>query len=221
MPKPRGGNKKNVLPVFRIFCEGAKTEPYYINGYINNFYSEKRSIIVVADTNKNTPVQLIDVAIESKCGGHKDDWIWVVYDRESVGKYPDRLHAEARKKADDNGINIALSNVCFEFWLLIHFGYTSAGYTSCEDLLHRSKLKEYLSVVGVKDYEKGLPTLFEHLKGKVDDAIKYSKKLKVEIEKSAGEEKITPHKINPYLDIHEMFIDMDNFINNRASIRDK
>ena len=177
MPKPKGNNKKNVMPVFRIFCEGEKTEPYYIRGYVNNFHSDKRSIIVVENTNKNTPVQLVDVAVESKCGGHEADWIWVVYDRESEAKYSDSLHAEARKKAKDNNINIAFSNVCFEFWLLIHFEYTTAGYTSCDDLLHNSRLREKLSSIGIKDYEKGLPTLFDKLKDKVNDAMKNSEKL--------------------------------------------
>lgn len=220
MPKPKGNNKKNVMPVFRIFCEGEKTEPYYIRGYVNNFHSDKRSIIVVENTNKNTPVQLVDVAVESKCGGHEADWIWVVYDRESEAKYSDSLHAEARKKAKDNNINIAFSNVCFEFWLLIHFEYTTAGYTSCDDLLHNSRLREKLSSIGIKDYEKGLPTLFDKLKDKVNDAMKNSEKLKIEIEKSAEKDKMMPHKINPYLDIHEMFIDMDNFINKRKRIRE-
>ena len=122
--------------------------------------------------------------------------------------------------AKDNNINIAFSNVCFEFWLLIHFEYTTAGYTSCDDLLHNSRLREKLSSIGIKDYEKGLPTLFDKLKDKVNDAMKNSEKLKIEIEKSAEKDKMMPHKINPYLDIHEMFIDMDNFINKRKSIRE-
>ena len=109
--------------------------------------------------------------------------------------------------------------MCFEFWLLIHFEYTTAGYTSCDDLLHNSRLREKLSSIGIKDYEKGLPTLFDKLKDKVNDAMKNSEKLKIEIEKSAEKDKMMPHKINPYLDIHEMFIDMDNFINKRKSIR--
>ena len=114
MPKKKKGNSLSVKPVFKMFCEGEKTEPLYIKGYINHFHSGKRRIIVVEKTNKNTPIQLVEVAIQAKNQGNDNDVVWVVFDRESEAKYTNQRHAEARAMALANGIQIAFSNVLFE-----------------------------------------------------------------------------------------------------------
>lgn len=212
MPKKKKSNTQSIKPVFKMFCEGEKTEPLYIRGYINHFHSDKRSIIVVEDTNKNTPVQLVDVAISAKKQGSDNDIVWVVFDRESEAKYPHELHAQARAKALANGIQIAFSNVCFEFWILLHFGYTSGGYSSYDDLKKRSALVQNLQKLGISDYDKALPILFDKVKELVPDAIKYSERLKQQALKSAEHGKSAPHYLNPYVDVHEMFLDMQNFI---------
>ena len=142
MPKKKTSSGKKVKPIFKIFCEGEKTEPLYIKGYVDHFHSEKRSIIVVGKTDKNTPVQLVEVAVEAKNNGNENDIFWVVFDRESVAKYSHELHAKARDNARRNCIEIAFSNVCFELWILLHFEYTAAPYSTCADLLKKSNLKK-------------------------------------------------------------------------------
>lgn len=221
MPKKKKANAQSVKPVFKMFCEGEKTEPLYIKGYINHFHSNKRSIIVLENTNKNTPVQLVDVAIEAKKQGNENDIIWVVFDRESEGKYTHALHAKARAKALANGIQIAFSNVCFEFWILLHFGYTTGSYSSYEDLKNRSALSKNLLSIGINSYDKALPILFDKLKDLVPDAIENSERLKVQALKTADRGKTAPHYLNPYVDVHEMFLDMKNFIDGKPSVRDK
>ena len=219
MPKKKGGKKLSVKPVFKMFCEGEKTEPLYIKGYINHFHSDKRSIIVVEDTSKNTPVQLVDVAIEAKKQGRPGDVVWVVFDRESESKYSHELHAKARKKADDNGIEIAFSNVCFEFWILLHFEYTSGSYNSYDDLIKRSNLVKHLKDLGVKNYDKSLPVLFDKVKDLFFTAKKNADRLKIQAVKEAQIGKSQPHYLNPYVDVQEMFEDMKRFINNEKSVR--
>ncbi|MBV7599408.1 RloB family protein [Aeromonas sp. sia0103] len=220
MPKQRGGNSKSVMPAIRIYCEGEKTEPYYIKAYVNHFHSEQKRVIVVADTKKNTPVQLVEEAIAAKKSTANNDIFWVVYDRESQSKYPDSLHLEAQQKAKDNNIQVAFSNVCFEYWFLLHFGYTTASYDNCDELLQKSKLKENLKKVGIADYDKGLPFIFDKLKDKVPDAIANSAKLKASVLQSADPKKCAPCQLNPYIDVHELFIDMKNFISGSKSIRE-
>ena len=73
MPKKKLRNHKKLNPVFHIFCEGKKTEPYYIRAYIDHYHSDKRNVLVVEDTKKNTPVQLVDDAIDSKKYCNKGD----------------------------------------------------------------------------------------------------------------------------------------------------
>ncbi|EGQ9831740.1 RloB domain-containing protein [Vibrio vulnificus] len=219
MPKKKPKKNIPVLPVFRMFCEGEKTEPLYIKGYIDHFHSEKRNVIVVEDSNKNTPVQLVDIAVDAKKCGHKDDVIWVVFDRESEAKYSHELHAKARKKADDNGIEIAFTNVCFEYWLLLHFVYTTASYSSCDDLLKNSPLKEELKKIGIESYDKGYASLFDKLKDKIPQAFENSKKLRKHVMRDADPAKTAPHHLNPYVDTDEMFLDIKNFIDKKGSVR--
>jgi len=100
MPKKRKGNTRTVKPVMHIFCEGDKTEPNYINGYLKSVHQGNRrlKIVVVEKTRKNTPVQLVDEALEAKKNKSTPDGdvFWVVYDRESVAKYDNELHKKVR-----------------------------------------------------------------------------------------------------------------------------
>lgn len=219
MPKKKPSKKNQVKPVFRIFCEGMKTEPLYIEGFINHFHSNKRNVILVEDTNKNTPVQLVNIAVETKRKGLKEDVIWVVFDRESEKKYSNELHSNARKKAKDNNIEIAFSNVCFEYWILLHFLYTTRPYDSCDDLLKNSELKKSVKNLGFNDYDKNLPLLFDRLKEMIPDAMKNAEKLKKFAITSSQRGKSAPHFLNPYIDVHEMFQDIQNFIDKKASVR--
>jgi hypothetical protein len=49
------------------------------------------------------------------------DEVWCVYDVDGHPRMPD-----ARQQARDNAIEVAVSNPCFELWLLLHFQDQSA-----------------------------------------------------------------------------------------------
>jgi hypothetical protein len=74
----------------------------------------------------------------------------------------------AKKLALDEGMNICLSNPCFELWFLLHYTY----YTSpccCNELL--AKLKEY-----IPNYQKNL-NVFDILDLMQKNALANAKKL--------------------------------------------
>jgi hypothetical protein len=221
MPKKKGANKISVKPAFRIFCEGEKTEPAYIKAYINYFHSENRRLIVVEDTKKNTPVQLVEVAVREKKLSDDNDIYWVVFDRESIAKYSNELHLKAIKNAKDNGIEIAFSNVCFEYWFLLHFAFTDAAYDCCDSLLRQSQLKKKLEEVGIEDYDKGFPFIFDKLKDKIPDAFTHAARLKKTALATAEKGKDAPCYLNPYVDVHELFLDMKQFSSGLKSVRAK
>ncbi len=212
MPKPKKDKIKiNIKPVFHIFCEGMKTEPYYINAFINFFHSEYRNVLVVEKAKKNTPVQLVEEAIQAKTDGGDNDIYWVVFDRESVSKYPHDLHLQARQKAQAHNIEIAFSNVCFEIWLLMHFTKSSACYTCCQDAISQSILKRKLSELGIPNYDKGLPFIFDKLKKNIPEAIINAELIMNDAFGSASSDQKLPHYLNPYTNVHELFIDIKNF----------
>jgi RloB-like protein len=216
MPKSRKNRpEKNLKPVLRIYCEGAKTEPNYIQGYLDKFFNANRrlKLVKIADTNKNTPNQLVDEAVNAKQQSNKDglaDSYWVVYDRESEHKYPEKLHDAAYKKAQKNDISVALSNVCFEVWLLLHFRESAASYSCFDDLRNQSFLREECRKRGITDYdkgEKGIFNIFSDLE--IQQARNRAQTMNEQILQCADSSKTFPYQLNPYTDVYSLLDKID------------
>lgn len=203
MPKRRGHQSIPLKPNLHIYCEGEKTEPNYIRGYIETYFPGTR-LSPVRSTLKNTPVQLVEVAIEAKKNSPADDLFWVVFDREAVNKYPDALHEKAREKANRNRIHIAFSNVCFEVWLLLHFEKTAKAYSSYADLRKHSLLRKHMP-----GYEKGSKKAFS--KDGISAARANAKKMNKQTLAGADRSWTQPHQLNPYTDVFALLDAIDEF----------
>ena len=156
----------------------------------------------------------MEQAVQTKKKAPKNDVFWVVYDRESARKYSDERHLKAREKAASNGINVALSNVCFEQWLLLHFEYSAAAYYSYDDLMSRSTLKAKLNQLGIEKYDKGCADIFK-LVGQNNGIQKARDNARKLVKAMAGEAefgKEAPSYLNPYVEIHLLLDTMDNFV---------
>lgn len=216
MPKKKAPQNKTLGSVLHIYCEGEKTEPNYIQSYIDRNYPGNRSVsraVKIEDTRKNTPKQLVDVAVRHKKQPHcpEGDVFWVVYDRESTIKYPDALHADASKKAKDNGVNVALSNICFELWLLLHFRRNAASYSSYSDLIANSPLRDELQKMGIHSYEKG-DRIFSRIQGGVSEARERAATMNAETKRLAANAEAKPHQLNPYTELGVLLDAIDNFV---------
>jgi hypothetical protein len=212
MPKKRPKSNKTVPRVLHIFCEGEKTEPIYLNGFIRKYHSGKRHIIVVEDTNKNTPIQLVEVAIaHRKANGLQEDEYWVVFDRESTTKYTHDNHLKAKDNADRNNINIAFSNVCIEVWLLAHFSNSCAAYSCHDDLRRRSPLLNNLKSVGINNYDKANYDLFEKLAPRLQNAITNAKQINNTAKAAAQHGRTAPCFLNPYTNMYDLLEAINNF----------
>jgi len=108
-----------------ICCEGRVTEPSYING-LKSALRIRLVHIEVGPAGSN-PKTLVDHAVEKKQQAERDarrekddnlryDEVWCVFDVDVHEHIP-----EAKQKAGANRINLAISNPCFELWLLLHF----------------------------------------------------------------------------------------------------
>jgi hypothetical protein len=214
MPKIRNKAVKALKPVLHIYCEGEKTEPNYLHGYIDKFFSQNRrlKIIKIENTKKNTPVQLVEEAIKAKKNNPDGDVFWVVYDRESVQKYPDELHAKACSKAKSQKIKIALSNVCFELWLLLHFQNNTTAYSNYDDLRKNSSLRSECQKRGLKDYDKGEKSVFNFFTNQdIKQARIRARKMNAETKKTANVSCTKPYQWNPYTNVHHLLHAIDKF----------
>lgn len=121
--------------IILIAAEGKnKTEKNY-------FQEFNRSLngcnIVFSNGNNTDPVKIVNDAVNTaKTKGvevQNGDLVYAVFDtdfnKESQIK-------EARKLADKNGVELILSNPCFEVWLLLHFRYSTRGYQSNHEVLN-------------------------------------------------------------------------------------
>jgi len=211
MPKSRKNSvKKRLAPVFHIYCEGEKTEPNYFNGYIGNRYPGVRRL-TVEKTKKNTPKQLVEEAVEAKNDKDcpEDDIFWVVFDRESDDKYQKCLHQEAYQSAQNYGVNIALSNVSFEVWILLHFQKNTTAYNSYDDLRKNSHLcKKY-----IKNYQKGDKNIIEMIIDRTDDARTNAIEMNKNTIESADSSWTMPYQWNPYSDVYKLLDAMEKFNN--------
>lgn len=214
MPKKRKPSRLKPFKTLSIFCEGQSTEPNYLNGYIATLdNSSRKSVIEVEKTRKNTAVQLVEEAIAKKKSSTSlpDDEFWVVYDRESVGKYSDALHAKARAKANKEGIKIALCNVCFEYWLLIHLVDTDAPYSSYDDLIQTSAFRAEMKAQCGCVYEKSTKTIFDLLRPYVAKARTRATRLNAKGRESVAVGRDQEHHINPYVGIVDLLNAIDAF----------
>lgn len=203
MPKTRKAGQQRLNPNLHIFCEGEKTEPNYLKGYIEGKFPGTK-LAPVRATSKNTPLQLVEEAIRAKNDNPQGDLFWVVFDREAENKYTDALHNEARNKAKAAGVKIAFSNVCFEVWILLHFQANVAVYTSYADLLKRSSLRTH-----IEGYDKGRKRTFSV--EEISAARKNAKALNKRTKDGADPRWRQPYQWNPYTDVHKLLDAIDVF----------
>lgn len=219
MPKKRHAIKRDVRTVFHIVCEGEKTEPNYIDSYIKNHCRSPlqlnshriklNKVFKISKTGKTDPNSLVNVAIEEKCHSPQGDVFWCVYDRESIIAIPEKDHERARREADLHGIKIALSNVCFEVWLLLHKQDGCAQYDSYDDLARRSDLKVFY-----KHYTKGDRREFpeEEILRARNRAPKMNAKTI-----STHPVNVPRCRLNPYTDFYMLLDDIDAFFRNNCA----
>lgn len=130
MPRPRW-NRTRVRPRatpalqwrkrILVVCEGEKTECEYLKQFSQAHRTSKVKLDFARE--RGVPKTLVDIAkgFKARSIGHAEpydefDEFWCVFD---IDDHPNI--ADAVQTARDNGIELAISNPCFELWLLLHF----------------------------------------------------------------------------------------------------
>lgn len=116
------GNRSD-RPIILIVCEGQATEPQYFQGIINE---RRLANVTVRAAAGSDPKSVVADAKASKKQRDREsqtsvaiapyDEVWCVFD---VDQHPNIK--QAINNAQLNDILIAISNPCFEFWLILHF----------------------------------------------------------------------------------------------------
>lgn len=116
---------KRIRKTLLVFCEGERTEPEYLNALkLEPAIREAAAVeIRIAQANSGAvPLTLVRRAIDTrrKAVSENDevDEFWCVFDVEWPINHP-HLN-EALALAEANEISLAVSNPCFEVWLVLH-----------------------------------------------------------------------------------------------------
>lgn len=142
-----------------VVCCG-QTEQAYLDG----LKRLSRPVTVKTIVKVGSPVQLVRHAVklrQNDRGGFDEYWCVVDVDEFDVD--------EAVVEAESAGISLAVSNPCFEVWLIMHFAECAAGIASPKAALE--KLRRHLP-----SYTKGVLD-FTLLAERVDKAVERAKAL--------------------------------------------
>ncbi len=124
-PLRRGAARREPRKRLLVLCEGKLTEPGYFRAFRHEHRSQLVEVEVVPEC--GVPKSLVELAVERKKRAEKEarrsgdpylkyDEVWCVFD---IDAHPNLL--EAKQQAEDNGLKLAVSNPCFELWILLHF----------------------------------------------------------------------------------------------------
>jgi hypothetical protein len=108
-----------------IVCEGHATEPEYFRSLRHELRAGP--VVIKINDESGVPKTLVERAVELKKDAARDakgegdsnlryDEVWCVFDVDTHPNLPAAL-----QQAAANRINVALSNPCFEIWILLHF----------------------------------------------------------------------------------------------------
>lgn len=121
----RGAPSKEPRARILVVCEGEVTEPEYLQGFAR--WCRNPLVRIEISDEHGVPRTLVETAKRLKAQADRKatqegdpflryDSVWCVFD---VDEHP---HVDqALDMANANEVHVALSNPCFELWLLLHF----------------------------------------------------------------------------------------------------
>lgn len=142
---------------FLIVTEGGKTEPNYLIKLRDRLKLAVADVEIVHPEGTD-PITLTKRAIELREERKEEarrnptkvayDEVWVIFDLEKPHDERRELARKAKNIKGASKIRFAISDPCFEYWLLLHEKYTTSPFIDCSELT--KKLKQHW-----KDYSKG------------------------------------------------------------------
>ncbi|MBM2816553.1 MAG: RloB protein [Ignavibacteria bacterium] len=158
----------NVQKRVLILCEDSKSSLIYFEEFKKDEQLKRLlTAVYIEHPEDYSPSGLVAEAIRRKDIANRDrnkfDEIWIVLDRNGHANIKEAVNLAYQKK-----IKVAISIICFEVWILLHFERTSKPYEKCDEVISYIK-KKYFS-----NYDK-CSSCFDELKPKLPTAIKFAK----------------------------------------------
>jgi hypothetical protein len=141
----RRGPTRDPLPLILVVCEGKVTEPQYVDAF--RIAQGANTVRVRVESPGGDPKALVERAVELRNEADREarrardlnlryDEVWCVFDVDQHRRLED-----ARGEATRSNIQLAVSNPCFELWLLLHFSDQTAHLSTKQA---RDRLRKHL-----------------------------------------------------------------------------
>ena len=155
-------------PYTVVFCEGIKTEPYYIEGLtkqVNQKYAQytTNDRVTVIGTGRNTR-SLLEYARKTVGSKFPEcSVVWLMYDKDD---FPyddfDNTQFSAESRSCNQEYHVAWSNECIELWFIMHY----------QPLFSHISRDQYINILRQYfPYEKNMRNIYGILSEKTPIAI--------------------------------------------------
>jgi hypothetical protein len=187
----RNGAKFKPQPLVLVVCEDTKSSKTYFSEASNHFRST--ALVEFSHCGKTDPLGIVEGAVSR---ASKFERVYCVIDRDShdAQNFSQALATAALHEK----VTLLTSYPCFEFWLLLHFGYTRAPFMPAGKSSAADRVLQVLrEKMGMEDYAKGsIEGLFEKLRERLADATKYANRTLLDAQQDAD--------MNPSTPLHEL-----------------
>jgi uncharacterized protein YqgV (UPF0045/DUF77 family) len=154
-----------------IATEGRITEKQYFAQFRNRRVQVK--VIPTGEDNKSSPEYVLERLkhFRQEYALEANDELWLMID---VDRWKDKKLSLVTKEAKKSGFKLAISNPCFETWLLCHYSLPTVTTASCQQITAR--LENELKQVHNSGYNKAKLNT-DYFKPYVEQALKNAKQL--------------------------------------------
>lgn len=167
-------SKRQTNEVILIVCEGEKTEINYLE-QLKDFFRLNNVAIDILSSKNPSPLQVVEFA--NRNNKQKYDKVYCVFDKDMHSTFD-----EALQKCKKYKFEAIVSNPCFEFWILLHFTYTTANFHTDNKNSPCDKLINNYLKTHIKDYSKSYKSFAQLIENKLNQAIENAIKANKEAE---------------------------------------
>lgn len=154
------------LPTALIVCEGRCTERHYLRGLMEYLRVNAANVEIAPGSSTTDAIGLVRTARDRYRAKPEFDRVFIVLDGDQRSLAETRAEAANGIRQRGGGrvpIDLVVTAPCFEYWLLLHFEYTTRDDSS-SDVVRALKAH-------VTDYEKGDADIFRKVQGGFGSAV--------------------------------------------------
>lgn len=155
----RGGAKFKTHDRVLVLCEDSKSSKIYLEDASRYFRATTK--VEIVHPNCTDPLNIVKAAVSRQ---RNFEAVYCVVDRDTH----DNWDAAIDMASGHPKVRMVRSFPCFEFWLLLHFTYSRAGYARAGKVSAAAQVvRDLRKIPSMSKYDKGsIAGLFEALCGK-------------------------------------------------------